>query len=175
MADIESQPPEQPQAPDASPAPDSSLPSTAPQGEWLPREEALVEAVLSRFEARLEYREHQGPLPAPEDFGYYADKIPNGGDRLMRMAEKEQVFQHERAKRQESRATLGVASAWSIVLGVCGLCAYGFSTNHAVEAAGIFGATLVSVVGTFIYGTSVAKRGKDKESAAIEQPKPKDD
>ena len=106
MADIEREHSEQ-QAPDALPAPDSLSPST-PRGEWLPREEALLEAVVARFEARLEYREHQGPLPAPEDFGSYADKIPNGGDRLMRMAEREQAFQHERARRQESRATLGV-------------------------------------------------------------------
>lgn len=93
----------------------------------------------------------------------------------MRMAEKEQAFQHERVRRQEGRATLGVVSALSIVLSVCGLCAYGFHTNHAVEAAGIFGATLVSVVGTFIYGTSVASKHKEKDTSAIEKAKPQDD
>ena len=89
----------------------------------------------------------------------------------MKMAEKEQDFQHERARRQEFRATFGVGSALVVVLAACALSAYGFSQKNPLEAAAIFGVTLASIIGTFIYGTSVrAKRETQKEeSAAIEK------
>ncbi len=39
-------------------------------------------------------KEFVGPLPAPEDLKLYNDLIPNGADRFMIMAEKEQAYRH---------------------------------------------------------------------------------
>jgi len=43
---------------------------------------------------------HQGPLPAPEDLQRYNDLLPGAAERIIKMAEAEQMHRHE----QESRA-----------------------------------------------------------------------
>lgn len=158
MADIEPQPPDNAQAPESSPAPVSTSRSTPPlQGRHLPMEEAELS------EISVELRRHQGPLPSPQDYREYAALIPNGAERLMRMAEKEQNHQHRRDLKQESRATLGVVCAFSSVVGAVALSGYGFYTGYAVEAAAIFGATLTAIVTVFIRGTAIRSERQEQE------------
>jgi len=46
---------------------------------------------------------HSGPLPAPQTLEAYAKIIPNGAERIMAMAEKEQEFRHELTKTINTR------------------------------------------------------------------------
>ena len=146
MADIERQPQDNQQAPELTPAPVSVSPPV--QGERLPP----VGAELS--EVVMEMRRHSGPLPSPQDYREYAAIIPNGAERLMRMAEKQQDHEHKREMKGEGRATLGVVSAVFSVSVAVGLSGYGFYTGHSVEALGVFGVTLAAIVGVFVRGTA---------------------
>jgi uncharacterized membrane protein len=60
------------------------------QLENLPREkrEIVIQTILSKF--------HTGPLPPAEDLEAYGRIIPEGADRIMKMAEKEQQHRHTR-------------------------------------------------------------------------------
>lgn len=102
------------------------------------------------------------PLPPPDEFREYADMIPDGADRLMKMAERQQAQQHAVERRQEHRATLGVVCATTSVSGTLLLSGYGFYTGHAVEAAAVFGATITAIVTVFIRGTAT-RSDKDED------------
>lgn len=52
---------------------------------------------------------HSGPLPMAEDMRHYNDIIPNGADRIMQLAEKEQTNRYSIPK-------------WSLFLKGLGLC-----------------------------------------------------
>lgn len=96
-------------------------------------------------------------LPPPAEFREYAMLIPDGADRLMKMAEKQQTHEHRIMHRQETRAGAGVACATLSVLGTIFLSGYGFYSGHAVEGAAVFGATIGVIATVFIRGTSTKK------------------
>lgn len=135
------------QAPENSPAP--VAPSGVQTGEHLPAQEGEegIEAVISRV---IEH--HSGPLPPPEILRQYDEIVPDGAERIMAMAEKEQAHRHHINHREESRATLGIFSSLGIVIVFAGVASFALSLGYAVEAAAILGTTLVGIVGAFIYG-----------------------
>jgi len=111
--------------------------------------------------ARLE--QHSGPLPSPETLRAYAELIPEGGDRLMKMVESEAAHRHTIEAEREKRATLGVVLGFSVALAGFGVSAYGFFLGHAAEAALVAGATLATLAGTFVYGTATTKAERRSE------------
>lgn len=132
------------QAPDNSPTP--VVPPDIQRGEHLLPEES-IEAVISRV---IEH--HSGPLPPPETLRQYDEIVPDGAERIMVMAEKEQAHRHHMNHCEESRATLGIFSSLGIVIVFAGVASFSLSLGYAVEAAAILGTTLVGIVGAFIYG-----------------------
>lgn len=162
MADIERQHENTQQAPEPTPAPVSVSPPI--QGERLPP----VETERS-IERSVSVEVYRGPLPSPQDYREYAAIIPNGAERLMRMAEKQQDHEHKREMKGEARATLGVVSAVFSVSVAVGLSGYGFYTGHSVEALGVFGVTLAAIVGVFVRGTAT------QQGQQIEPPPAKSD
>ena len=55
------------------------------------KDPSILEGILEIPEARemivQQQKIHSGPLPAPEDIELYNKSIPNGADRIMKMAE----------------------------------------------------------------------------------------
>lgn len=88
---------------------------------------------------------HAGPLPHPDSYERYATIIPDGANRIMRMAEKEQAHRH----RMEP---LGTISAF--VLSLAFLLVGGFLVLRGHDGAGatIITLTVVGLAAVFITG-----------------------
>lgn len=143
------------QAPDERPVPVSpSAPPTSVRGEIVPPQ---------RSGADLRVELTSGPLPDPETYRQLAAIIPDGAERIMRMAEKEQDAAIWAMKAQEKRANSGVFSALGVALGAFTLSGFGFYMGAPVEAAAVAGATLVALVGVFVRGTATHNRGQAED------------
>lgn len=122
---------------------------------------------------------YSGPLPPPSYLEGYSQLIPNGPERIMVMAEKEQAHRHSMEQNQlqsevriggqivdmERRNSLiGVLSAFFIVLFTLSSATLLVYTGHDVAGTILGGTGLVSLVGTFIYGTNSSRKEKTKEN-----------
>ena len=148
------------QAPETNPAP--VVPSEIQRGEHLPTQTDIEVGISHVVE------HHSGPLPSPETLRQYNDIVPDGAERIMAMAEKEQAHRHRMNRSEESRATLGIFSSLGIVIVFAGVASYALNLGYAVEAATILGTTLVGIVGAFIYGArgQHAERMKEIENSS---------
>ena len=116
-------------------------------------EEPELKAVMVHHQ-----KTHSGPLPPAEDIMLYNQHIPNGGDRLMAMAEKSLSIAE---KAQEAEINLrkgeqdiqkrGQWLAITVVLLFSALSAYIAHLGDTKTAALLMGAGLVSIVGAFLY------------------------
>lgn len=89
-----------PVAPEASPAPSAQQNDTTQTIEIPgPAVQAIVQMAASQF--------HQGRIPDAESFERYELAVPGAGDRILRMAEKEQYFRLERAPLESTRQFIG--------------------------------------------------------------------
>jgi hypothetical protein len=116
-------------------------------------EEPEIQAVMVH-----QQKVHSGPLPAAEDIGLYNQAIPNGGDRLMKMAEKSldiadktQMAEIEIRKEEQRIQKRGQLLAFGVVGLFTGLSAYLAYLGDTTSAALLMGAGLVSIVGAFLY------------------------
>jgi uncharacterized membrane protein len=111
---------------------------------------------------------HRGPLPAPEDLIVYNQAVPNGAERIMIMAEKQ--ADHRRAlemiviQADQKRAWAGlIIGGFVAVLGFA--CATVMALYDHPVVGGIFGGgVLISLVGTFVYGSQKKRSDKPKEN-----------
>lgn len=100
---------------------------------------------------------HQGPLPHPSILEEYDRILPGAAERILTMAEIQSSHRQkleERALKTESRnSLLGIICGG--IIGLCGIILAGICIYSGKEWGGIGlgGATLCSLVGTFIYGT----------------------
>lgn len=116
-------------------------------------------AKVVSIERTFSYR--SGMLPEPSELAAYNSIIPNGADRIMRMAEAQSGHRLELERivvtsqqRQETRGQI-FALIISIFFGSCGLYA---ALNGQPWFGGIIaGTTLVSIVGIFIYSKKQSK------------------
>ena len=118
---------------------------------------------LALISQELQILRHAGPLPDPETLRRYAEIIPDGAERIMRMAEKEQEGRLSVQRAGVKQAKGGLATGFTVAMTICGLVGYGFHLGYAVEAAGLVGATLASLVGVFIYGTKANNERSDDD------------
>ncbi|MBE7177726.1 MAG: DUF2335 domain-containing protein [Mucilaginibacter polytrichastri] len=107
-------------------------------------------------------KSHSGPLPAPDTIRAYAETIPNGGERVMVMAEKEQNHRHNMnttiARRELNQS--GRSQIFGFILGVLAIGGGIFLSYTGKETAGlatIIGA-LVALVAVFV----VSKKTEEK-------------
>lgn len=105
---------------------------------------------------------HSGPLPDPESLARYNEIIPNGADRIMKMAENQQGhrFDIERkvVKGTNNQTTRGQWFALIIALILIGAAIF-FGINKQPELAkSILITTLIGVVGLFISGKYLQKK-----------------
>lgn len=128
-----------------------SRPSTkAPAGTHRGGDRALVAAAKTSVS-------YQGPLPPPEQFLLYNDGVPDGCERLMRMAESEQA--HRQKLEREMVAHNKILSMGGLVCGfIIGVTAIGGATACIILGQGwpgtVFGGVgLFALVRVFITGT----------------------
>lgn len=106
--------------------------------------------VMHVFQRRF----HAGPLPPPEDMAEYNHVIPNGADRIMAMAEKEQDGRlSQAAKSNDSYFRMKARGQWfslGVVVMFTVLAAYLFSKEQYGLGVSLLGANLVSIIAIFI-------------------------
>lgn len=106
---------------------------------------------------------HSGPLPTPTDIERYDHLIPNGADRIMAMAEREQAHRHQMEEREQALLEQAERNDFIITkrgqafgLGVClAVLLAGIVlalAGHATVAAVLVGLDLVSLVAVFVAG-----------------------
>ncbi len=111
---------------------------------------------------------YSGPVPKPDDLQKYEQIQPGFADRLLKMAEKEQIerfninnkilsdtkdvhlIEANNHKRGQNYALLSII----IIVVLCGYCVYSGSPNNA---SAIAIGTLVAIVGVFISGKILKK------------------
>lgn len=110
------------------------------------------EIVVSRFTAVQET--YSGPLPHPELLERYDKIISEGAERIMRMAESEQMHRHKcddlMIKGEVALAKRGqIVGALLAILITCA----GFwltLTGHEVVGSVVFGTTIIGVISVFV-------------------------
>ncbi|MGO8761567.1 MAG: DUF2335 domain-containing protein [Desulfobaccales bacterium] len=97
------------------------------------------------------------PLPPPSELEEYERVLAGSAERIFTMAESQsnhrQGLENKALSIEGRNSILGIISA--LIIGVVGLSIAGFCvyTGHDTAGAALGGTTLVSLVGTFIYGT----------------------
>jgi len=127
------------------------------------KDPSILEGILKIPEAReiivQQQKIHSGPLPAPEDIELYNKSIPDGADRIMKMAEKSLELSEKRLeceyslKREDQKIQhFGQKSGIFVVAVFAVLSAYIAYLGDTRSAAWLMGAGLASLVATFIVG-----------------------
>lgn len=123
--------------------------------EKIENDPVLLEGILESPKVQsiiVQQRLHSGPLPPAEDIELYNRSIPNGADRIMRMAEKAQDNGYQVRVKELSIQSKGQDFAITVVLVFAILAGFIAYLGDTVTAAALMGATLASIIGTFIYG-----------------------
>ncbi|MDO1509965.1 MULTISPECIES: DUF2335 domain-containing protein [unclassified Neisseria] len=113
-------------------------------------------------------KHHMRPLPAPEDMARYSNIIPNGAERIMQMAEKEQTArlqmedkeQRERfnfLKQEQEIKKRGQLFGCLSVIVFAAISFYLIYSGSPTAGASLMGASLVAVVLAFVAGRSNTK------------------
>lgn len=107
-----------------------------------------------------------GPLPPPDVLAAYNNALPNGAERIVAMAERQQ--QHRMGLENRAlhwdivRSNAGLAAGLIVALGGLTASYFLIDGGHGIEGSGIAVLDLGSIVGTFVYGT-VNRRNERKE------------
>lgn len=105
---------------------------------------------------------HSGPLPDPQDLEHYDKVIPNGAERIMAMAEKEQSFRHtysdKIAKRQLNQISRG--QWFGLLIAIIGIGGGIFLSYLGKETTGLTTiiVSMASLVGVFVIGKLQEKK-----------------
>lgn len=109
---------------------------------------------------------HSGPIPSPDSLGKYNSIIPNGADRIMKMAERQQEHRMKIEDKvitsQSKQSILGQIFGLFIgVLGIAGGVILGIYGNPYVGGV-IGGGTVVSLVTVFVLGKKYQKKNTEE-------------
>ncbi len=113
------------------------------------------------------------PLPLPSELAAYEDILPGAAERIFAMAESQsnhrQGLEVKALSFEGRNSLLGIVAGW--FLGTLGLLIGGFCiyTAHDVAGAAISGVSLVSLVGTFIYGTRERRLEREQKNLALQR------
>jgi uncharacterized membrane protein len=116
------------------------------------------------------HKSHKGPLPDAETLKEYSVLIPNGADRIMKMAE--QQLQHRMSmensvvKGQMLQSNIGQVLAFLIGLAAIGAATYCIINGHDFSGSILGVGGLTSLVTAFI-------KGKSQQSRNLEERHPK--
>ncbi len=110
----------------------------------------------------------QGPIPPPELLREYNDIVPDGADRIMKMAESQSQHRIELEsiviKGDDRRANWGLGTGFTIGVVIIVLSFVLIMFGHDIPGTILGGVDLVSLVSLFIYGRS--ERNKELQRRA---------
>ncbi|MBI2459266.1 MAG: DUF2335 domain-containing protein [Parcubacteria group bacterium] len=109
-----------------------------------------------------------GPLPHPQLLKGYNDIVPGAAKIIIDMAEKQSSHRQELEKKvinsDINNSKLGLI--FGFIIGIVGITAGAIiiAIGQIVAGSVISGATLVGLVGTFVYGSQNRKKERDEKS-----------
>ena len=107
--------------------------------------------------SRTEARAFSGPIPPPELLAKYAEIIPNGADRILKMAENQSIHRQYVEKWVVIGGTIlsyfGVLCAAGIAFGALYFGSKLIQNGYVISGSVLGGGGLTGLVATFIYGT----------------------
>lgn len=117
------------------------------------------ERIARRVEQRIVQQSMQafsGPLPPPAMLAQYNDILPNGAERIMQMAERQQEHRHSLEKRVVNSNTfdqrLGLCLGFIIMMSVAGAGVWLISSGRDAAGTAALVASVAGPVTAFIYG-----------------------
>jgi uncharacterized membrane protein len=115
--------------------------------------------------------EFSGPLPPPQALKAYDMVVPGAAERIISMAERQQAHRHGLEKiviqGDTQRAFWGLVAGTVFAFGSLGAGTYLISNGREASGVALVGTTLVSVVGTFIYGTQSRKTERQERQERL--------
>lgn len=103
-----------------------------------------------------QFEAHSGPIPSPVVLKGYAEIIPDGPERIMKMAEQQlehNMKMEEKGLKAGIRSTyLGQILAFVLAILLIGVGAWLTCLGHETVGSIIFGTCLAGVIGLFIKG-----------------------
>lgn len=114
--------------------------------------------------AMMEQSAYSGPLPKPSDFAAYKETLPSAPERIMAMAEKEQVHRQKVEKEILNKTSrenlLGQTLAFILALACLGVAAYLGLEGHDTLAGAIIAIT--AVLSSIFYLKKTPTQKEDK-------------
>jgi uncharacterized membrane protein len=157
--------------------PASEQPSPNPSGLTGSSEPAvrdIAEILVSHLEASTRY---SGPLPPPEVLENYDRIVPGAAKKIIAMALRQSRHRQELERKviesdiRRSRDGLWVGGALSLTSILLG--AVAVFTGHDTAGATIATATVVSLAGVFVYGTTSRRKEREQQGKAVMEAKPR--
>lgn len=114
----------------------------------------------------IQHRSHSGPLPDAETLIKYDSVIPNGADRIMKMAENQQNhrvgLENKVVESQSSQSKLG--QIFGLIIGLVGISCgtYLAATGEPTVGGIIAGGTVVSLVSVFVIGKASQRKSLEE-------------
>ena len=100
----------------------------------------------------------QGPIPPPQLLREYNEVIPNGADRIVKMAETQSAHRIELeaciVKGDDRRANWGLATGFTIGIVIIVLSFIMIMYGHDGAGTVLGSADLIGLIGVFVYGRS---------------------
>lgn len=127
-----------------------------------------VSAAVSTITYQQSTSVYSGPIPSPDMLDAYNSIMPNGADRIMKMAESQSnhrikleamtvVSQNKQGERGQVFALISVVAL--IVAGI-----WATSMSQTAVAITIFGTTVLGMGGVFAYGKYAMRRSLTKKA-----------
>lgn len=100
-------------------------------------------------------RSYSGPIPPAEEFEKYEKALPGAGDRILKLAEKEQENRHLMISRgfKAELTTTVLGQVFAFILGMSGILCGLYLVSEGKQLAGFsaFITALAAIVAAFIY------------------------
>lgn len=130
----------------------------------------LLERVLqtpqaSGFIGMMIERSHSGPLPTANELKKYDQIIPNGAERIMKMAEREQAGRINHRGWALFIKGMGLVFALISVILVLWFCFTLVSKEQYGLATTVMLGVLASLAGVFAIGKNISQKDKDTEES----------
>ena len=114
----------------------------------------------------IQHESHSGPLPDADTLIKYDSVIPNGADRIMKMAENQQThrmsLENKVVTSQSKQSKLG--QIFGLIIGLVGIGCGTFlaATGEPTVGGIIAGGTVVSLVSVFVIGKSIQRKSLEE-------------
>jgi uncharacterized membrane protein len=131
---------------------------------------AAQQAQIGIVQSKTTSQSFSGPLPPPQVLAEYNQTVPGAAERLISMAEdqsKHRIEMESKALDAEiKRANVGLWLGAGICLAFLAVSGVLIFSGHDIAGASLGGASLASIAGIFVIGTS-AQRAERKDRMAM--------